>query len=279
MASTQGLRYSPVNWLIVDWNFPVCGLPQPQACPTTPTTAAPTVCAAVPMVAPPDTYDWVRFLPNMQEGLEDPDDDICADRVREAAIDFARKSWVLQREVSFVLQKDETFYPVTPLPGERTVAVISVKHENSGCVPCGGFMGRTKYGVEFDVRQNGINITSDRSCLCSMVGQVITVLVAVAPTEDACAYDVMLYDHYRAAITAEARRRYVRTHHYKERMLLQAQATEAAFDQAALIAKRYATKFSTQDKGQQTPLLFQGNRVFRGRQQMYGYYPYSGRQF
>jgi hypothetical protein len=154
-----------------------------------------------------------------------------------------------------------------------------VKQEYSGCVPCSGFMGRTNYGVEFDVHQNGVNITSPRSCLCSMEGQIITVLVVAAPTEDACVYDVMLYDHYRSVITAEARRRYVRGHYYKERMLLQAQTTEAAFDQAALVAKRAAVKLSTKDAGQKTPLLFQGNRVFRGRQQMYGYYPYSGRQF
>jgi hypothetical protein len=260
MASTQGLRYSPVNWLIVDWKFPVCGLPQPQACPPEATTTTAAACVAVPMAIVPDTYDWARFLPNMQEGLEDPDDDICADRIREAAIDFARKSWVLQREVSFVLQKDETFYPVSNTPGERTVAVVGVKQEKSGCVPCGGFMGRTNMGVEFNVHQNGIQITSDLGCLCRNAGQVVTVLIAVAPTEDACTYDVMLYDHYRAVITAEARRRYVRTHHYKERMLIQSQTPEADFDRAAINAKRAATKFTTQDAGQHTPALFYGSR-------------------
>lgn len=259
MASTQGLRYSPVNWLIVDWSFPACGLPQPAPCETTPTPTPATGCVGgVPIVIAPNTYDWARFLPNMQEGLEEPDDDICADRAREAAIDFARKSWVLQREVSFRIQKDETFYPVNPLPGERTVAVISVKQENSGCVPCGGFMGRTQFGVEFDVRQNGIQITN-AGCLCANDGQLVTVLVAVVPTEDACTYDTFLYDHYRAVITAEARRRYVRAHYYKERMLLNAQTTEQAFEMAALIAKRNATKFSTQDQGQKTPVLFHGN--------------------
>jgi hypothetical protein len=260
MASTQGLRYSPVNWLIVDWKFPVCGLPQPTACPTTPTTAAPTVCATVPMAAPPDTYDWARFLPNMQEGLEEPDDDICADKIREAAIDFARKSWVLQREVSFILQKDESFYPVSNLPGERTVAVVGVKQEKTGCLPCSGFIGRTATGVEFNVHQNGIQITSDQGCMCRNAGQVITVLVVVAPTEDACAYDVMLYDHYRSVITAEARRRYVRAHHYKERMLLNAQSSELDFDKAAILAKRDATKFTTQDSGMKTPSFMQSSR-------------------
>lgn len=268
MASTQGLRYSPVNWLIVDWNFPVCGLPQPQACPpaTTPTTAA-TACVGVPMVVTPDTYDWVRFLPNMQEGLEDPDDDICADKAREAAIDFARKSWVLQREVSFVLQKDETFYPVTALPGERIHAVVGVKQERTGCVPCSGFMGRTNTGVEFDVRQNGVYITSDQGCLCRNAGQVITILVVAVPTEDACQYDVMLYENYRIPITAEARRRYVRTHHYKERMLLQSQTTELDFDRAAINAKRDATKFTTKDSGTNTPTLFHGFETLRHRNQ------------
>jgi hypothetical protein len=211
------------------------------------------------MVEPPDTYDWARFLPNMQEGLEEPDDDICADKIREAAIDFARKSWVLQREVSFVIQKDESFYPVSSLPGERTVAVIGVKQEKSGCVPCGGFVGRTNMGVEFDVHHDGVRITNT-GCLCSNAGQVITVLVAVAPTEDACSYDVMLYDHYRAVITAEARRRYVRAHHYKERMLLLSQTTELDFDKAAINAKRMATKFTTSDSGQKTPMFMQSPR-------------------
>lgn len=261
MASTQGLRYSPVNWLIVDWSFPVCGLPQPQACPPAATsTTASTACVGVPMAVVPDTYDWARFLPNMQEGLEDPDDDICADKIREAAIDFARKSWVLQREVSFVLQKGETFYPVTPLDGERIAAVVGVKQERTGCAPCSGFMGRTNTGVEFDLRQNGVHITSDQSCLCRNAGQVVTILVVAVPTEDACQYDVLLYEQFRSVITAEARRRYVRAHHYKERMLLNAQSSEQDFERAALIAKRDATKFTTVDSGQKTPALFHGSR-------------------
>lgn len=259
MASTQGLRYSPVNWLIVDWSFPTCGLPQPQACPPEPTPAATPVCAAVPMAVVPDTYDWVRFLPNMQEGLEEPDDDICADKIREVAIDFARKSWALQREVSFVLQKDEYFYPVSNLPGERTVAVVGVKQGNTGCTPCGGMSGVTKYDVAFNVHQEGVQIVSGPGCLCRNAGEVLTILVAVAPTEDACTYDIMLYDHYRAVITAEARRRYVRAHYYKDRALMQAQSTEQDFERAALLARRASTKFTTQDSGQHTPALFQGS--------------------
>jgi hypothetical protein len=89
---------------------------------------------------------------------------------------------------------------------------------------------------------------------------VITILVVAVPTEDACQYDVLLYEQFRAVITAEARRRYVRAHYYKDRMLLNAQSSEQDFERAALIAKREATKFTTMDKGQQTPALFHGTR-------------------
>jgi hypothetical protein len=253
------LRYSPVNWLIVDWNFATCGLPRPDPCATPTTTTTEAVCKPLPIVIQPDTYDWARFLPNMQEGLEDPDDDICADRVREAAIDFATQSWVLQREISFVLQKDVTFYPLTPFPGERIVGAIAVKQNDQGCTPCRGTTGMTHLGVEFDVRQNGVHISSDLGCLCRNVNQVVSVLVYVAPTEDACAYDALLYDNYRAVITAEARRRYVRSHYYKDRALLQAQTTQQEFERAAINAKRRSVKPSTQDAGQHTGALFAGN--------------------
>ena len=46
-----------------------------------------------------DTYDWERFLPEIMVGIDDADDEIAANYAREAAIEFAKRARVLQREV------------------------------------------------------------------------------------------------------------------------------------------------------------------------------------
>ena len=209
------------------------------------------------MVVLPDTYDWARWLPNMQEGLENPDDDICADRMRETAIDFARKSWILQREVTVVLQNNESNYPVLPLPNERIVGVIAARSDEGGCSACSGMRGTTPFGVEFTAHERGVHITNPS--MCGVEGQKLTLLVYAVPTEDACAHDVMLYDEFRSAITAEARRRYAKAHYYKDRALMQSLPSEADFERAALNAKRRAVKPSAQDQHGQGSGLFNGN--------------------
>lgn len=231
------LRYSPVNWLIVDWAFPTCGLPKPQPCEPTREPVAP-ACVAQPLVVLPDTYGWERWLPNVEEGLEEPDDDIVADRVRETAIAFAEQSWVLQREITIRLQAGVTRYPAIGFPDERIVGIISAKlNDGTGCA-CSGTSASLP-GITFNITNTEIHVDSSSS------GGKLSVLVWAAPTEDACAHDVLLYNNYRGAIAAEARRRYARSHYYKDRALLNSLVPEQDFMRAALNAKRRAVKPST----------------------------------
>ena len=231
------LRYSPVNWLIIDWAFPVCGLPKPRPCEPTPETTAP-ACQGQPLVVLPDTYGWERWLPNVEEGLEEPDDDIAADRVRETAIDFATKSWVLQRELRIAVQKGVSRYPAIGYPDERIVGVIGAKANGHGSCGCTGRSGEVE-GISFNLTNNEIHVESREA-------GALDILVWAAPTEDACRHDALLYDNFRSAISNEARRRYARAHYYKDRALLNSLTPERDFELAAVNAKRRAVKPQTE---------------------------------
>ena len=246
------LRYSPVNWLIIDWAFPTCGLPRPQPCEPTPEPAAP-ACKGQPLVVLPNTYSWERWLPNVEEGLDDPDDDIAADRAREAAIDFAERSWVLQREIVIDLQPGVTSYPAIGFPDERIVGLIGAKLNDGqacGCSKQGGSVA----GVTFNVTNTEIHVE------CAGQGGKLSLLVWAAPTEDACAHDVLLYDNYRSTIAAEARRRYAKSHYYKDRALMYSLPTEQAFEKTALNAKRRAVKPTTAEQYGQVSDLWKSQR-------------------
>jgi hypothetical protein len=256
MAATPALRYSPVNWLIVQWGFPACGLPMPDPCEPAATTPAAPTCIPTAAIIAPDTYGWERFLSNVSEGLEDPNDDIMADKAREVAIEFAVKSMTLQREIALRIQPGTTKYPLSELPGERIVGLISAKRDDECGCPCSGVRGSVE-GISFHVGQNEIVVDCTlRTNTC----EELKLLVYSAPTEDACAFDVLLYDEFRAVISQEARRRYAKMHYYKDRYLMASLGDDKKFIQDTLNAKRRATKSTTVDTYSRGSELFAATR-------------------
>jgi hypothetical protein len=192
----------------------------------------------------------------VSEGLEDPSDDIMADKAREVAIEFAVKSMTLQREIALRLQPGVTNYPLTALPGERIVGLISAKRDDGCGCPCSG-MNSGVEGVAFHVGQNEIVV--DCALRASSCGE-LKLLVYSAPTEDACAFDVLLYDEFRAVISQEARRRYAKMHYYKDRYLMASLGDDKKFMHDMLNAKRRATKSTTVDTYSRSSDLFAATR-------------------
>lgn len=229
------LRYSPRNSLVVDWPFDTCGLPDPL--PPQEDDDREPVCHPKPIVIRPDTYDWARFLPEVMVGIENPDPDIAANYVRQAAIEFARDAHVLQRELVLDFEHGEDTYPIPSYPGERIAGVLSVRVGDSidECA-CTGLHGRTALGFswEFDPARNELRFINQPNR-----GRVILRLWAV-PTEDACEYDVALYDNHRAAITIGARRAYVLAAHFRDRLLVATLPSFAEWNMAILAALRQA---------------------------------------
>jgi len=238
MAVPRTYRYSPLNWLIVDWGrhgiaFEECGLPDPLPCKND-NDPCETACVGLPIAEAIDTYDWERWLPEVIVGIEDPDEEIAASYVRQAAIDFCRSGRVLQRQIIVELQPDTTVYPVQPYEGESIQGVIGVRlGTGSGCWSegCSGRTGPLDW--QLDIARNELTATGATKGLLSL-------LVWSAPTEDACVHDVFLYNQFRREITAGARLHYATAVHFRDRMLMASLPTQAEFERAIVVSKRKA---------------------------------------
>lgn len=246
MNFPRNLRYSPLNFLIVDWGFNGvafnnCGLPDPAPCPTTP-VVRPEVCCPLPIQEAIDTYDWERWLPEVIIGIEDPDEEIAASYVREAAIEFSKNARVLQRQILIPLQPGVCTYPVEPYADEQIIGVIGVgiddchPHEARGC------SGVLPNGVPFslDVARKELRLMAGNGDCCRGA-RLLRILVWAAPTEEACYHDVFLYERFRADITLGARRNYVTALHFRDRMLMNSVPTASAYERAMALAKNKAT--------------------------------------
>lgn len=243
----QNLRYSPVNWLIVNWGFngtrfDDCGLPEPPPCPA-PVPEREPPCTPLLVKEAIDTYDWERWLPEVIVGIEEPDEEIAASYVRETAIDFARRSRVLQRQALIPLQPDVCTYPVEQYADERIVGVIGLALDDyapCACTNhCSAFMPND-VDFTFDAARSQIHLESHQPRGRCHNSRVLRMLVWSAPAEDACAQDVFLYDHYRKAIAEEARRRYARAVHFRDRNLMMFLPKDVDFEVAVARAKTSA---------------------------------------
>lgn len=240
MSVPTNLRYSPFNWLIIDWSFngqrfSDCGLPSPAPC-IDPTEDSPAPCRALPIQEAIDTYDWARWLPEVIVGIEEPDEEIAANYVRQAAIDFCKEGRVLQREIMVELQPGVDVYPVFPYEGEQVIGVIAMRTvEGNDCGCNGGTSGRFgDVNWLLDTARNELHVQGGKGLLA--------LLVYSAPTEDACAHDVFLYDRFRSDITMGARLAYANAVHFRDRALMMSLPTSDAFARAKLLAKTKALR-------------------------------------
>lgn len=228
--STHGLRYSPVNDLIVNWNlngqpFNNCGLPMPRPEPEARQHREVDCCGTLAVLVEPDTYDWGRWLPEVIVGIEDPDEEIAASYVRETAIEFARLARVLTRRLEIRLVRGVTSYPVPCFDNERLGGLIHMellRNDNPIQSP--------SFKTMFDIRTETVFIDADPATKAELV------LFAV-PTESSCAQDVYLYDAYRRAIAQEARSRYVRAVHFRDVALVRSLSHPQEFQRSIALAR------------------------------------------
>lgn len=266
----RNLRYSPVNWLIVNWGhngqaFNDCGLPKPTPCRVK-NTPVPEVCKPLPIREMIDTYDWERFIPETIVGIEDPDEDIAANYIRQAAIDFARRGRVLQREILIQLQPEQCTYPLEPYEDEDIIGVIGVALDDEPPCGCGQDHCTATWpsGLEFraDIARKQVTLhDGPNSCRACDDRQTLRILVWSAPNESACAYDVFLYDHFREAITMKARHDYIINLHYKDRDLLRVRPDPQTYERRVLSAKRQATMGHSMSKTPRGSAMWGSNRV------------------
>lgn len=224
----QHLRYSPVNGMIIQWgagaqSFSVCGLPKPMRQPCSPTpTPADECCSNEQILTEVNWCDWGKWLPEVGIGIEDFDEEVAAAFVREAAIDFAKETRAIQRSVFLQVEDGVLAYPIEPFENERVVGVLAAMDGNyrmhTGGTARSSMTATLRHGT------NDVILSADlvRSACgrCLRNNPVIELLVWVAPTEEACLHDRLLYDEYRRVITAAARTLYIGAMHYTNAALL-----------------------------------------------------------
>ena len=231
MEFPRNLRYSPVNYLIVNWGFNGkafnnCGLPEPRPCEDDTGNGQPAKCCPLPIVEAIDTMGWAPWLPEVIVGIEDPDEEIAASYVRDAAIEFAKYTRVLQRQILIPLQDGVCTYPVEPYDQEQIIGVIGAGMDDTpGCecqTKCEGYLPN---GLRYtlDVARNELHLApSDPGCLHACDGgcRILRLLVWSAPTEDACDHDVFLYERFRKDIAIGARYYYATQVHFRDTRLM-----------------------------------------------------------
>lgn len=243
----RNLRYSPVNALIVNWGlngkaFNDCGLPDPIPCEDDDETGTSPPCCPLPIKEAIDTMGWEAWLPEVIVGVEDPDKEIAASYVREAAIQFAKYTRTLQRQVLIPLQPDICTYPVEPYDQEQIIGIIGAGMDDKPACECNTkCTGYVPEGVRYtlDVARNEIHIEGCPYDGCNKCN-TLRLLVWSAPTEDACDHDVFLYERFRQDITAGARWNYVSQVHFRDAQLVQSLRLLPNFQERMAFAKNKA---------------------------------------
>lgn len=251
MEFPRNLRYSPVNYLIVNWGFngkafDNCGLPEPQPCEEPGDEGQPAPCCPLPIAEAIDTMGWQPWLPEVIVGIEEPDEEIAASYVREAAIEFAKYTRVLQRQVLIPLQRGVCTYPVEPYDQEQIIGVIGAGMDDSpGCQcqsKCSGYLP-DGIGYTLDVARNELHLEpASPGCFepCNGQCRILRLLVWSAPTEDACDHDVFLYERFRRDITIGARFNYASQVHFRDAKLMRSLSALPSFEMAKARAKSKA---------------------------------------
>lgn len=248
----RNLRYSPVNYLIVNWGFNGkafndCGLPEPQPCEE-PAEDAPASCCPLPITEAIDTMGWAPWLPEVIVGIEDPDEEIAASYTRAAAIEFAKYTRVLQRQILIPLQEDVCVYPVEPYDQEQIIGVIGAGTDDSpGCecqAKCDGYLPN---GLRYtlDVARNELHLEGLKGFMCGSGCKIMRLLVWSAPTEDACDHDVFLYERFRKDIAVGARFSYATQVHFRDDKLVRAVNRLPSFEMLKALAKGKAVSRPT----------------------------------
>ena len=256
-------RYSPVNWLIVDWHhngvaFDNCGLPEALPCEQECEEEA-RCLYPVPIQEAIDTYDWERWLPEVIVGIEEPDEEIAANYTRAAAIEFCKGARVLQREVVVELQPDTSVYPVFPYDGEQIIGVIAAKLNDGESCRCSDARGSLP-GVDwqFDTARNELYVMGAPG------RGLLRLLVWAAPSEDACFHDRFLYDRFRYDISLGARLLYANAVHFRDRALMASLPSGETFAKAIVLAKTKALQVPSATRKQPGSGMWGGGALQRG---------------
>lgn len=241
MAQFPYPRYSPRNWLVIDWPFDSCSLPEPTPCEEDPEAPTP-VCEALPIREAINTYQWDMWLPEVLIGIDEADEEIAGNYIRLAAIDFARRARVLQREVVFRLEQNVDTYPLIPWPEERILGILGMRIEDKGqcqcaCV-CSGDTGVASFGMPYQFNTRRSELTLGRGPRKGLM----RVLVWAVPTETCCEADVFLYDEFHETINAMARQKYVQAMHFRDSVLVNSLTPMPQVETAILLAKRRALR-------------------------------------
>lgn len=130
------------------------------------------------------------------DGIEQP---MAEDFVRKAVIDFCTKTQIIRRETEIELIECANEYLVDLDPCERVVSIQSAcGYEVLRNAPCGELNCNGRY--LWFVTPDSLKVSPTPS----QSGDKVRVVVAVAPKQDCCEVDKLIYEVYREAIVDKA---------------------------------------------------------------------------
>lgn len=146
-----------------------------------------------------------EFIPEIKLAIGEVQDDIVANYVRQAIIDLCERSQILRRTVTLDVQCGVEDYPIEVDEDERIVSIQRICVGNQECMrptvlrvtePCDTGCTLHSHTIWF-VPPDTLNI---RPAPIQDRHNAIKVVVAVAPTRDACTADSVFYERYHETV-------------------------------------------------------------------------------
>jgi len=166
-----------------------------------------------------DTQSWGDWLSEVIIGIENPNEDIAANYIRQTAIEFCKKAYVLQRVITLCHRCDNT-YTLPTWPEEQLWYPLAVGIENYGCFIFDCCSREIPVQFDWDLRNGEVSVINRHHCIVGRHHPMIKVWIAVAPTEDALYHDQFLYEKFRRPIAEQARAVYARAVHFRDAALM-----------------------------------------------------------
>ena len=189
----------------------MCGMPQPncEGPAPVPPSDPDCPCGELPIIESVPTSEWKRWVPEIIAGFNDASEDMAATYARRAAIEFATKTRVLQRQITVPLQPGVMRYPLFPFDGERIQGILSIDSAQGECQCECSSRGMNIGEAYVDIPTQELRFTPTHgACGCHLSSsgpKHLMLTVWASPTEDSCEHDDFLYEQYRREIALGAR--------------------------------------------------------------------------
>jgi hypothetical protein len=185
---------------------------------------------------------WAVWLPEVIVGLEEPNEEIAANYVRQAAIQFCRDALVLQRQMHIRFAHDGWAVLPQYKENEQIIKVLNNPKVRS-------YVMNDASEMYAKIEHFAFHWHESRCHSHHWYNHDAVVLFCAAPTEFSQTHDSILYQRWRAPITEAARISYVKAYHFKNQEALRALSPQVARANWALAVSQARNEVIPFDNG------------------------------